>query len=113
MTRALLLVLATAACGDKYARICEPIEDEITYAEVAPLFAEHCVRCHAASKSRVGDRHGAPKGVDFVSYEAAIAHAESADAQVASGQMPNDAPGKMTDAESCLIAAWISQGLKE
>ncbi len=106
-----LSTLELAACGDKYARDCSSVEGEVTYATVQPVFERHCTRCHAEDRTG-SQRKGAPRTVNFDSYEEASANAEDANGAILSGRMPPNDPESVSDAEGCLIEAWIDQGLQ-
>lgn len=105
----------------------KPVDAEpgarVTYADVAPLFASRCVKCHTES----GLLGPAPEGYRLTSYEAIIATADRV--RVVPGQpaaseivrrirgqslprMPFDGPPFFSDQETALVAAWIEQGAR-
>jgi mono/diheme cytochrome c family protein len=96
---------------------------EITYAEVAPLFAARCVKCHAEN----GMMGPAPEGYRLTSYEAAISAVDRV--RIVPGQpeaselvrrlrgqslprMPFDGPPYLGDEEVARITEWILQGAR-
>ncbi|WP_256657883.1 cytochrome c [Pseudomonas sp. 2FG] len=97
--------------------------DEVTYADVAPIFALRCSKCHSAS----GLMGAAPEGYELSSYQAILSSAERV--EVVPGfaeaselvrrirgdalpRMPYDGPPYLNDADIALIVAWINQGAR-
>lgn len=95
----------------------------VTYADVAPLFASRCVKCHTDN----GLMGPAPEGYRLTSREAAISAADRV--RIVPGQpaaseilrrlrgqslprMPFDGPPFLSDEEIALIASWIEQGAR-
>jgi mono/diheme cytochrome c family protein len=94
--------------------------EPVTYAQVAPIFAQRCAKCHAEGR--------APEGYVLTSYQATISRAERA--RVVPGlaeasellrrirgqalpRMPHDGPPYLDDAQIALISAWINQGARD
>ena len=69
-----------------------------------------CTSCHASTLTNA-DRQSAPEGVDFDSYEAAMADREHAASEVAAGTMPPG--GGLTDAEKDELYAWVRCGMPQ
>jgi uncharacterized membrane protein len=104
--------LVLSACGEKYSRDCSSLEgQEIAWANVEPVFEEHCVRCHSSERTGT-ERHAAPRGIDFDSYEDAKKNAVAADKTILAGTMPDDDQGAVVDEDGCKIEAWIAQDLQ-
>ncbi len=120
MKRVSFLFLAlwslSAACGEKqdpYSRSI-PLDSGtgvVTYtAFIEPILSQYCVSCHASTVEGAA-RAGAPVGVDFDSYQAASANAESANSYIQAGAMPPSAP--LSDEDKALVQAWLDAGLPE
>ncbi|WP_238474199.1 c-type cytochrome domain-containing protein [Pseudomonas cavernicola] len=94
--------------------------EPVSYARVAPIFAQRCAKCHAEGR--------APEGYVLTSYQATVSRAERA--RVVPGfaeaselvrrirgqalpRMPHDGPPYLDDAEIALISAWINQGARD
>ena len=90
-----------------------------TWADVGPILADNCIRCHGASH---------PTGLDLRSY-ASVLEGSNRGAVVIAGdpdqsllvrkirgqagnRMPRGAPA-LSDDQIALIAAWIAGGLQE
>ncbi len=101
-----------------------PQEGPPTWAEVAPIFAARCTKCHAQQ----GIMGPAPEGFLLTSYQDALAADERArivpgnpDASElmrrirgqARPRMPFDGPPFLTGGEIRLIADWIAQGARD
>lgn len=95
-----------------------------TYADVAPIFATRCARCHA-EKGQMGP---APEGYLLTSYAATVATADRARVVAGSAaaselvrrirgsarpRMPLDGPPYLSEAEVALIARWIDAGARD
>jgi len=82
----------------------------VTYAQVAPVFAKHCISCHQPTPTNAAFS-APPLGVVLHTFESASAAAPrikkvAVDARTM--PMVNDA--EMTQADRNLIGAWIAQG---
>lgn len=95
-----------------------------TYADVAPIFARRCAKCHSAN-GLVGP---APEGYLLNSYAATVSRSDRV--RVVPGspagselmrrirgaarpRMPLDGPPYLSEAEIALIADWITQGARD
>lgn len=100
-----------------------PATDPVTYADVEPIFAQHCVRCHAEQ----GAFGPAPSGYRLDTYEEAVAGGDRArvvpfdpDASElvrrvfghAQPRMPYDGPPWLSDDELERIVAWVADGAR-
>jgi uncharacterized membrane protein len=84
----------------------------VSYAAVAPIFAQRCAVCHAAHPTQPGFA-SAPDGVLLDTQANIIANAQRVYGQaVTTHTMPLGNLTNMTDAERATIGAWISQGAK-
>jgi mono/diheme cytochrome c family protein len=119
MKRTALFLFASAfllsACGEKLdpvqTQTCDPAQAVNYTDDLAPLFARYCTGCHSANAA---NRNGAPIGVDFDSYGAAAASAESANIRVQAGSMPPPQVSLRPDAaDRCLLQAWVDLGSPE
>ncbi|MDP8225219.1 MAG: hypothetical protein P9L99_17800 [Candidatus Lernaella stagnicola] len=76
------------------------------------FFADYCTRCHSSELAGV-DRVGAPPGVDFDTYDGAVADAADARERAGVGEsMPPDAT-KPTQAERDRLTAWVDADTPE
>jgi uncharacterized membrane protein len=83
---------------------------EVTFSEVQPIVAKHCMACHSATPSHEGFTE-APKGVAFDTAEELRVHAEMIRKQaVLSDIMPLGNETGMTERERQMLGAWIDQG---
>lgn len=105
-------------------RVVRPKSGEpVTYAHVAPIFAQRCAKCHSPS----GLMGPAPEGYQLISYEATISSVDRARVIPGSAEaselvrrirgqalprMPFDGPPYLNDEEAKLITDWINQGAK-
>jgi mono/diheme cytochrome c family protein len=113
----LVLGIALAACGEK-ADPGGPGDDdidvdggEVTYAEdIKPMLDSNCISCHAAALNGA-DRNGAPLGVDFDTYTAAVDSGEQANTRIKAGTMPPSGP--LSGEEMSLFQAWVDQDFPE
>ena len=97
--------------------------EPVTYAHVAPIFAQRCAKCHTDN----GLMGPAPEGYRLTSYEATLSAADRV--RVVPGQplaselfrkvrglsrprMPFDGPPYLGDEEVRLIGDWIAQGAR-
>lgn len=84
----------------------------VSFAQVAPIFAERCAVCHAAHPTYAGFPV-APAGVLLDTQEHIVRNAARVNAQaVQAHAMPLGNLTHMTDAERALVGAWIAQGAK-
>ena len=112
-----LAAAALAGCGedaepdavdDAGAGSCE-LPDVATYGEHAgPLLDEHCTSCHAGTLHGA-ERNGAPEGVDFDTYEAAVESAAAAAERIRAGTMPP--AGGLESCQRELFDAWVDGGV--
>ena len=105
-------------------RVVRPKSGEpVTYAHVAPIFAQRCAKCHSPS-GLIGP---APEGYQLTSYETTISSVDRARVIPGSAEaselvrrirgqalprMPFDGPPYLNDEEAKLITDWINQGAK-
>jgi len=82
-----------------------PEGSSVTWADVEPLFSEHCTSCHSSALSE-GERADAPLGYDYDSVESARAHPNWTWAEVTLGHMPPE--GALADQEQQLIREWLA-----
>lgn len=97
--------------------------EPVTYAHVAPIFAQRCAKCHTEN----GQMGRAPEGYRLTSYAATLDVRDRA--RVVPGapeasellrrvrgqarpRMPFDGPPYASDDEIALIQAWIAQGAR-
>jgi mono/diheme cytochrome c family protein len=98
--------------------------EPVTYAHVAPLFAQHCAKCHTDN----GLMGAAPEGYRLTSHAATLSAAERV--RVVPGRpaasellrrikdharprMPLDGPPYLSEADTQLIEWWIIQGARD
>lgn len=96
--------------------------DPVTYADVAPIFAQRCAKCHTASGGLMG---GPPEGYVLTSYESMLSAGDRV--RVVPGQpdasmvvrrirgqsyprMPFDGPPYLSAEEIRVIEDWVAQG---
>ena len=96
----LALALLTAVACDLGP--CPP-ESDVVWADVEPIFTDHCLRCHDSSRTG-SDRAGAPSGYDFDSAEVANEHPEISWSRVRTGSMPPAEP--LSDADQAVLREW-------
>jgi hypothetical protein len=107
------------------ARSTEPASDgPPTYAQVAPIFARRCAKCHTGQ----GQMGPAPEGYRLTSYAQTLSEADRV--RVVPGnpaaselvrrirgqarpQMPFDGPPFLDPSEITLIEEWIAQGARD
>ena len=83
----------------------------VTYcAQIQSLLDRSCTGCHSSGLSGTA-RNGAPAGVDFDSYGAAVANAARAEVRIGAGTMPPG--GGLASADRDLFAEWVARGLLE
>jgi uncharacterized membrane protein len=101
----IVLIVVTAYRPDQGAAV-----GEVTFTDIQPIVAKHCVTCHSATPSHEGFAE-APKGVAFDTAEALRVHAEMIRKQaVLSDIMPLGNETGMTERERRMLGAWIDQG---
>ncbi|HVA28961.1 MAG TPA: urate hydroxylase PuuD [Candidatus Baltobacteraceae bacterium] len=84
----------------------------VSFAQVAPIFAQRCASCHAAHPTQDGYPM-APAGVLLDTPAHIVANVQSVRAvSVASRAMPFGNLTKMTEDERQLVGRWIDQGAK-
>src|SRR5262245_17469802 len=104
---ALFTSFLVAACGKE--RQCDTTTP-VTYADAQAVFETYCTHCHSTTLNSSSSRQGAPTSVNFNTYDEARSDAEEANEEILDGDMPKDNPGAVSDAEGCIIEAWIKQG---
>jgi uncharacterized membrane protein len=77
-------------------------------ATIKPLLDTYCAGCHSSALSGT-DRNGAPAGIDFDTYEGAVANAEEGNDEIQSGGMPPS--GGLSDEDKRLFQLWLDTGL--
>lgn len=107
-----LLLLPALLCGcqpagpDEVPPTVDCDEADIQAYEDLPIWTS-CTECHASDLTGAW-RKGAPEGVDFDSYDAAVAEAEDAAIEVYIGNMPFT--GDVTEEEKEQLYAWALCG---
>lgn len=103
LRRWLLLLLVSLALG------CDPgscpEDSTVTWADVEPLFSEHCTSCHS-SQLTGADRLEAPVGYDYDSLENARAHPNWTWAEILLGHMPP--AGALGEQDQQMIREWLA-----
>ena len=85
-------------------------EGNVSFADVEPIVAKHCLQCHSATPTNK-DFPEPPKGVAFDTPEDVLRYANKIEQQaVLSDVMPLGNMTKMTDRERQMLGAWIEQG---
>jgi uncharacterized membrane protein len=105
------LVFATALLAQEQA--------PLSYADVAPIFAERCVLCHAGDAAPLGLRLDSLEGVLAGSVRGPVVTAGAADASElvrrlrgsSQPRMPMTGPPFLDEAEIALIEGWVDGGL--
>ncbi|BDE07759.1 hypothetical protein WPS_30350 [Vulcanimicrobium alpinum] len=88
----------------------QPAAAPVAFAQVAPIVAQRCAVCHAASPTQAGVT-SPPMGVQLDTPERIAANAQRIEAQaVRSHAMPLGNVTGMTDAERATLGAWIAAG---
>ncbi|MCA9557098.1 MAG: hypothetical protein H6704_03030 [Myxococcales bacterium] len=103
---ALLMLLGAAGCpgfGDKTLAELEGIETATWEADVKPILAAYCWRCHGQSTA-----NGAPNSL--FSYEQAVGQAERILVRTVQQQTMPPSGSKPTDTERALLEAWVAAG---
>ena len=109
---------ALCGCGEASQEVqCETVlEQAVTYsADVQPLFEAKCNYCHNHEKTGV-EREGAPVGVDYTTYAAAVVNALGALDEARSETMPPSCeacPPVPNSEQTNLLCNWIKQGTPE
>lgn len=108
MLRPIALCLALVACAPDLPDSLGDCDDvpATTWPDVEPIFAQHCVSCHA-SDLEPGERQGARLFVDFDTPEAARKDGFATWTQIVRGQMPPVGDGPSDD-DARAIWAWLS-----
>jgi len=89
-----------------------PAATPVTFAQVAPIFAQRCSVCHAAKPTQPGFT-SAPEGVLLDTPTHIASNAQRAYGQaVSTHAMPLGNLTNMTDAERALVGQWIDGGAK-
>jgi len=111
----LAIVIATG-CGEKQdpgggAGDDADVDGGVTYSEhVAPILDGHCIGCHSGYLEGA-DRNGAPPGVDFDTYEAAVESGDAANVRIQAGSMPPS--GSLSAGDKAIFQAWVDEGFPE
>ena len=84
-----------------------PSDSETVWADVEPIFTEHCIACHDSSLTGA-DRAGALEEYNYDSPEAAAASPNWTWAEVTLGHMPPSEP--LAEADQQLIREWLACG---
>jgi mono/diheme cytochrome c family protein len=103
---ALLMLLGAAGCpgfGDKTLAELEGVETATWEADVQPILAAYCWRCHGQTAS-----NGAPNSL--FTYEQAVAQAERILVRTVQQQTMPPSGSKPTDTERALLEAWVAAG---
>ncbi len=66
------------------------------------VFTNSCNSCHSSTLTG-GERHGAPRNIDYDTYEAAVAAVEAGMQEVANGAMPTGGVALSSDDEDQLF----------
>ena len=115
----LTCALATAlpGCGGSEEVVCETVlEETVSFStDIQPLFEAKCNYCHNHEKTGV-EREGAPLGVDYTTYAAAVTNALGALDEARSETMPPSCeacPPVPSSEQTNLLCNWIKQGTPE
>jgi mono/diheme cytochrome c family protein len=83
-----------------------PQEEPVTFAEVKPFFAAHCVSCHASGANY------API-IDFTKYATAKQWGQKSAARVANSAspMPPASSGLLSPSQYDVLVQWVAQGM--
>lgn len=101
--RVFLLVALSPACDPGP---CPP-DSSVTWADVEPIFSEHCTSCH--SSSLTGDaRDDAPVDYDYGTAEESRAHPNWTWAEITLGHMPPSE--ELAEEDQQLIREWLACG---
>ncbi|MEZ5357227.1 MAG: hypothetical protein R3F48_00260 [Candidatus Zixiibacteriota bacterium] len=113
----LAVALFVFGCSDTDDPVSSPVvdtgnpQDTVTYtADIKAVLDSRCISCHSSSLTGL-DRNGAPVGVNFNTYSAAVANASAANVRIQSGTMPPT--GGLPQGERSLFQEWINDGLIE
>jgi len=87
-----------------------PAAGKTTYWTIRPLLQTHCLSCHSSTLVGLA-RQGAPAGVDYDAYAAAVKYASSGNTWVQSGGMPPVGPLEPVD--KALFQSWLESGVPE
>jgi len=87
------------------------VDGGVTYTEhVAPILDASCISCHAGHLEGA-DRNGAPVGVNFDTYEAAVESGDAANTRIQAGSMPPSGP--LSDDDKAIFQHWVDEGFAE
>jgi mono/diheme cytochrome c family protein len=84
-----------------------PEDSAVVWADVEPLFSDHCVGCHSSSLSGE-QRSEAPEEYNYDTVEAARAHPNWTWAEVMLGHMPPS--GALAESAQQSIREWLACG---
>jgi hypothetical protein len=83
----------------------------VTYCrDIQPILEASCTSCHSSSLAGAA-RGGAPAGVDYDTYEAAVANSDRGNSRIQAGTMPPG--GGVSSTDLALFAAWVAGGTPE
>ena len=99
-----MFALLAAACGEDLPDVDCDTADPRPFAEVTLLVG--CTGCHATTLGE-GSRNGAPLGIDYDTYEAAVASAKVGVESVYAGRMP---PVGAPEPDKEIFYAWALCG---
>lgn len=107
-----ILVITAIAIAPHSQATASPGAAPVTYAQVAPIFAQRCAVCHAVHPTQPGFAT-APAGILLDTEANVIANKQEVMMEaVSTHSMPLGNITKMTDAERAQVGAWISGGAK-
>lgn len=116
--------VATPQPAEASATTSPPASGSVSFAQVAPILARRCAKCHTDQ----GLMGPAPEGYRLTSYEAVVSASDrlrvvpgSPDASElvrrirgqAAPRMPFDGPPYLAESEIALIEAWVEQGARD
>ena len=84
-----------------------PDGSSVSWADVRPVFADNCTRCHSSELVTPDDRSDATEGFDYDSPEGARSSAWLLWSQISSGRMPKDSEFSNDD-DALLVWEWLS-----
>jgi uncharacterized membrane protein len=105
-----ILVVVAIAIAPRASAPAAANAPTVTFAQVAPIFAQRCSVCHAAHPTEAGFS-APPEGILFDTPAHIKLNAANADTQaVQTHAMPLGNITRMTDAERALIGRWVQEG---